>query len=278
MTFDTSELKGRAEKLKQTAIDKTVDELIKVSSSGGGIPPVGQIQDMAEKQYAGVENIYDDFLSCPRPEDFAGACQQLNSVMENLAVSGWEKDPVGGGTAAGSANSDLSGVATSGGYMADWTGDAASTYKANFADKFEGVTSNEFVTASVIRHAINAEAAVWQATCDDLDKLSADAQSRMEEVNDRSPSDWAMELTVLGAVLAVVAAPVTGGTSLEIAFAVVGAGISVAATGVGAVGSGSKDEQGLETGSPDAITPRWARRWARSRRTSAMASSSSTTR
>jgi hypothetical protein len=251
MTFDVSELQGRADQLKSKAIDTFCMMAMQSGGEYAGMA-YGTYHDLAEKQFADVNHIYDDWLSLPAPEDFAGMTGNLETAMSKLATSGYTTDPVGGGKLAQSANTDLTGVTTSGGYMADWTGDAASTYQTNFAANFAPVSSNQFVLASVLRQAINAEAAIWQTVRDDLDKLSADALKKMDECTDKSPSDWAMALTVAAAVVSIVAVPVTGGTSLELGFAAVGAGLSVAATGISG-GGGEADEYGLDTGSPGAI-------------------------
>lgn len=253
MTFDVGELAGRAGQLKQLAIDKFVEACTRAAAGApGGYVPVGQYQQYAEKMFADVDSIYDDFLDCPAPEDFAHLTDNLGRAMSQLAVSGYDKDPVGNGSSFGAANPDLAGVLSSGDYMADWTGDAATTYKTNFADRFEPVTSNQFILTSVVRNALNAEAAIWQTVRDDLDKLSKDALDKMEECGHKSPSDWSMVLTIAGAVVAIAAVPLTGGTSLELGLAAVGAGLGVAATGMGGSG-GEPDELDLQTGSPQAI-------------------------
>ena len=206
MTFDVAELPGRATQLK----DKAIEVFVAMCMRGGGrgaAYAMPQYQAMAEEAFADVDSIYDRFLGCPAPEDFVSATSQLTRAMGYLATSGYTEDPVGGGSMMGAANPNLSGVSTSGDYMADWTGDAADTYNTNFADRFVPVTSNQFVLASVLRHAVNAEAAIWQTVRDDLDKLSADAITKMGECLDKSPSDWSMALTVAAAVVSVVAAP-----------------------------------------------------------------------
>lgn len=251
MTFDVAELPGRATQLK----DKAIEVFVAMCMRGGGrgaAYTMPQYQAMAEEAFAEVDSIYDRFLGCPAPDDFVSATGQLTRAMGYLATSGYTEDPVGGGSMMGTANPDLSGVSTSGDYMADWTGDAADTYNTNFADRFVPVTSNQFVLASVLRHAVNAEAAIWQTVRDDLDKLSADAITKMGECLDKSPSDWSMALTVAAAVVSVVAVPLTGGSSLALGFAAVGAGLGVAATGIGGAG-GETQQLGLETGSPEVI-------------------------
>ncbi|MEJ7833495.1 MAG: hypothetical protein WKF79_11305 [Nocardioides sp.] len=251
MTFDVEELTARAETLKQ----KAIDTYVAMAMRGGGREAAynaSTYQRAAEDTFADVSSIYDDFLGSPAPEDFVWATDNLEAAMSKLATAGYTEDPVGEGNAMGSANTDLTGVVTSGDYMADWTGDAASTYKTNFADKFIPVSSNQFVLTSVVRNAINAEAAIWQTVRDDLDRLSQDAINKMEECLDKSPSDWSAAITVAAAVVSVVAVPLTGGSSLALGFAAVGAGLGVAATGMG--GEGGEEEQlGLEAGSPPAI-------------------------
>lgn len=258
MTFDVNELPGRAKTLKQKAIEMTVEMYTRAASAGGGVPPVGMYQDWAEKEFAGLENIYDDFIGCPSPDDFTGTINNLATAMSKLATTGYTKDPVGGGNQMGSANTKLTDVGTTGDYMADWTGDAADAYNTNFADKFTPVTSNLFTLASITRNAVEAEAAVWATTRDDLDKLSNDAIKKMDEVLDKSPSDWNMALTIAAAVVSIAAVPLTGGTSAALAFAAVGAGISVTSAAISAATGGDhqppKDiSDMLETGSPDKI-------------------------
>lgn len=255
MTFDVSQLPGRASQLKQKAIDVSVEMLTRAASSAGGVPPVGTYQDLAEKQFADVDKIYDDFVGIPSPDDFKLRIDNLATAMGKFATTGYTKDPVGGSDLVGTANTNLADVTTSGGYLEDWTGDAADTYNKNYAAKFVPVTSNLFTLTSVIRNGVEAEAAIWATVRDDLDKLSNDALKKMDECLDKSPSDWNMLLTVAAAVVSIAAVPITGGGSAELAIAAVGAGISLTSAGISAAGDGKPEDISgdLETGSPDKI-------------------------
>lgn len=258
MTFDVGQLPGRAATLKKAAIDMTVQMYTEAASMGGGAPPVSMYQDWAEKEFAHVDSIYDDFVGCPSPDDFTLTITNFGGAMDTLATTGFTKDPVSGVTQMGSANTKLTAVGSTGDAMGDWTGDAADAYNTNYADKFVPITSNLFTLTSVTRSAVEAEAAVWATTRADLDKLSSDAITKVNQCMDKSPSDWSMALTVAGAVASIVAVPFTGGGSAALAFAAVGAGISIAGGAVSAASGGSnpgpKDiSDMLETGSPDKV-------------------------
>ncbi|GAB3775486.1 hypothetical protein FB382_004148 [Nocardioides ginsengisegetis] len=249
MTFDVGQLPGRAAELKQAGIDAAYREMTRFGAGGQG-GGYSSLYAAAEKYMEGVESIYDDFLDIPAPEDFAGQVQSLASAMGKLATEGQTNDPVTNSQSVSGHNPNLSKIGSSGDLLDSWTGDAAFTYNRNFADAFEPTASSQYAAVSVLRNAINAEAAVWAGVRDDLDRLSQDAIEVMKEAGNKGGNDWAAVLSIAAAVIAV---PVTGGAS-AIAIPAVAAGLSIAATGISAASGGSgPDELGLDGGSSDKV-------------------------
>lgn len=244
MTFDVADLSGRAIELWEASCH----------ADGKVIGPHDWDWWHLEKEEVSV--IYDDFLNVPKPEDFSWMTDRLLESMRQLAdeaFAGDGKDSSGNPTNE-NANSTLAQVSTTGDEIQDWTGTAADSFKTNYGDKFEGMVSSQFVAAFVMRHAINAEAAVWQTVREDLDKLSKDAKSTMHHCADSSTSDWTSALSVAAAVVSVAAAVPTGGASLS-GWAAVGAGVTVTSTGIGLIGNKGtpEDEQKLKNCHPRCI-------------------------
>ncbi|GAB2983889.1 hypothetical protein [Nocardioides montaniterrae] len=245
MTFDVSDLPGRAQQLKDAGINAAYQEMTRW---GGGSPTM---YDEAGKMMAGVENVYNDFLDIPWPETFSGYCQNIASAMALLATEGHTTDPITGASSLGGHNPNLSKVGSSGDLLTDWTGDAADKYKTNYADEFVPTASSQYAALSVLLNAINAEAAVWQTMRDDLDKVSTQAIEYMKKAGNKGGAEWVAVLTIAAAVIAI---PFTDGLS-GAALPAVAAGLTVTATGIGAASGqvGDNDSMTLDGGSSDHV-------------------------
>jgi hypothetical protein len=245
MTFDVSQLPGRAQELKAAGVDAAYREMTRFGGGGSGA------LQAAEDYMAGVESIYDDFLDIPDPESFAPTCTSLATAMGRLATEGHTNDPITGAPSLSGHNPNLSLVGSSGDLFLSWTGDAADAYKTHYADKFVPTASSQYAAMSVLLNAVNAEACVWAAMRDDLDKLSSRAIELMKKAGNKGGAEWAAVLSIAAAVITI---PVTGGAS-AIAIPAVAAGLSVAATGIGLAtsGGGTKDELGLDAGASDKV-------------------------
>jgi hypothetical protein len=244
VSFDVGKLPGRAKELKELGVDANYKEATRFGGNASSA------LKLAKEAMAGVESIYDDFLDIPAPEDFVSRLDDLSGTLAKLATEGHTTDPVTGGKTVSGHNANLARVGTSGGYLASWTGNAASTYQSNYADQFIGTASSQFAAASGLLNAINAEAAVWQTVRADLDELSSRAIEYMKHAGDCGGAEWAMGLTIAAAVVAI---PVTGGASAIIGPAVA-AGLTVTATGISAASGAPKvDDLKLDAGSSDAL-------------------------
>jgi len=247
MTFDVADLPGRAQELNKAANDAASDTFD---------PQIGYAPNYVTSDDE-VLGIYNDFLDAPAPEDFSWAAEGLLKAMRKLATSGFNANKQGDKPDHPNlepGNNDLTGVDAAGVEVEDWTGDAADAFFLNYGEKFVPTASNQFCAYYVLRHAVNAEAAVWQTARDDLDKLSKDAIEQMRHVADSNQDDWTNALSVAGAVVAIGGAIPTAGATLS-GWAVVGAGVTVASTGMGLAKKEEKkkDPLALANGNPQEI-------------------------
>lgn len=273
MTFDVSALPGRAQELL-TAYNNAMIEMMAAAGGYGYVPPTD------DGTSSKILNIYSDFLSIPDPDQFGWITDNLLNAMQQVAADGTASSNTGDASITFS-NKDLDGLKTSGDELSNWTGVAAKKFKSDYADVFPSMVHAHYASYLILRHAVAAEAAVWKTVRDDLDKLSNDAIHAMKHVNDCHPN-WKVILEVAGAVAAVALALPSGGTSLAVdaaatatvegitltaeasaaiaeggysAWTAVGAGVTVASTGMDVVGSGGgkTDEYGVDCGSPEQI-------------------------
>lgn len=228
MSYD--QLRSHAEEIKQLAIDKTVEV---VESALSGDPDrdyaVSVIRQQAEQTFAGVENIFDDWLDLPDPWLLGGGTGNIAAALPYLASSSYLRDETatqwagGGGTSA-----SISQIEPTGAFMQGWTSGTALSY-ASFASMFGPVTANLSMAAHVLKGACEAEEALWTEARKSIDELAHATIDALGSVNDKDPKAVSAALTVLGAVAGIVAVPFTAGGSLVAAysFAAIAGGLSV---------------------------------------------------
>ena len=243
MTFDVEESSGRAQELFEAARDAGDA----VHSPENGVSPEWSLTE------GEVAAVYDEFLDIPWPEDFGSMVQNLLEAMKMLATEGFRankqgEDPIKAPLEPG--NNDLTGVSSAGIEVEDWTGKAADKLFLNYGQRFTPTASSLFEAYYLMRHAMNAEAAVWQTVREDLDALSKNATEQMRHVDESTADDWKNVLKVAGAVVAVAGAVPSGGASLS-AVTVIGAGVTVTSTGMDlATAEDKKNKVRVATGTP----------------------------
>ncbi len=216
MTFDTADLKDRAQQLL---------EAYNNGSWGSGF-----IDDPGE-----LARVYDRFVDTPNPDDFGQHTSSLLSAMERLAPAGFDTNTSDskGKPVNGYANSVLDKVIAVGIEVDDWTGAAADAF-FKWSTEWKTSISNQFAGVSVLRELLHAEAAIWQAAAEDLDNISKAAIQALAAADDQydtGSGDLEVTLKVVGAIVAVAGAAPTGGGSLAI-LPTLGAGVTVASTGM----------------------------------------------
>lgn len=190
-------------------------------------------RDMAElsAKYDDIPELYSPYTWLPDPATFDAAVTGLEDVQRRLSSgSGDANDPATGTVIP--ANTVLDGMDTSADYLARWTGIAAMTFKENFVDTFESITTNQFLAASYVKGAVQAEQSLWKIARDNIDKIATDTLHALDHMDACGKNQWSMAFTVAGAVVAIAAIPFTGGAS-TLAFTAVGGALAVGGAAVG---------------------------------------------
>lgn len=226
------DLKAHAGEIKSLAISKTVDLGIQATAGAaayGGAPPIGYLQDMADKMFADTDTIFDDWVDLPDPYLLDGGLGNIAAGLEFLSSESYlssddaKKYAGGGGTSF-----NISQIEPTGAFMQGWHSGTSTSY-ANFAGLFGPITANLSMAAGVLRGACEAELAIWTQARKSVDELAHATIDALNSVTDKNPKDAALALTVLGAVAGIVAVPFTAGGSLVAAysFAAIGAATSL---------------------------------------------------
>ncbi|WP_210649521.1 hypothetical protein [Nocardioides sp. SYSU D00065] len=196
---------------------------------------------------------FNNFADVPDPSQFGQHTDALLETMTLLAPTGFDTGTSdgSGNPVTGNANTALDQVSTAGIELDDWTGQAADGF-FQWSQSWKTGISNQFAAAAVLRQLLHAEAAVWTAALEDLEKLGNDAYAALEAADDEfdtGAGEISTTLKVVGAVVAVAAAVPTGGASLSI-LAAVGAGVTVASTGMDVYAAGQTESKKFATCCP----------------------------
>lgn len=240
MTFQSYQLTQRTQDL-QAALEKVIAKYEDAA-------PGSDWSDVRDDCTDRISKLYTDWLDLPDPDSFGWYTDQLLTAMSNLTSAKFATGSSNSSQRTHNGNDTLSLVQSSGDLMQNWSGQGADTYNKNFADKFPENTASQFAIYDIMRNSVNAEAAVWQTTLDDLDNLSSEAIDAMEKCAHKSQGDWKNVISVVGAVVAVAGAIPTDGASLGafLTWDMAAAGVTVASTGMDLLGdSGGTDEKGL---------------------------------
>ncbi|MFC9432978.1 hypothetical protein [Nocardia sp. NPDC057030] len=160
------------------------------------------------KNYEFIEPVFDPFLRMPDPAVYDPSIQQLGDAMAKLnnrtstIHTDLSKDvQILGG--------NLDHLETAGGYLDDWTGEAAIAFKANYIDRFRTIAGNHFTMLSTMRGALQAHQAMWLAARKDIDKIAHNTLDALQNYQEPTKNDWKFPFSVLAAVGTVAAAAIT---------------------------------------------------------------------
>jgi hypothetical protein len=234
MSFEN--LMAEAAEIQKSAIRQQVRTAIAQAGRAAGYAEKF-ITEQASKDFADIPGLYEPFAGMPDPASYNQMIADLEAAMHMLSSGQGNHDPIDGPIYPANPTLDkLSGTET---YLEKWHGKAANDFKRNFIDPFPAVSSNQFVLTTVLKSALEAHQEMWKRARADIDGIATATIAALDHMDDCGSNDWSMAFTVLGAVVAIAAVPVTDGASL-FALAAVGSAASVASA---AAGSGDDHKQ-----------------------------------
>jgi hypothetical protein len=196
-----------------------------------------------EMKFQEIHSLFNDFLVLPNPGDFDGPMESVTTTMNALCSKAFT-DPIQGDPHP--VNVELRAMTVAGTTLDEWDGLASKAFMNNFIIPFEDRTQNQFTVASILMNALNAEKELWTRARANIDDIAHKVKSALEHYGDCGKNDWEIGLSVVGAVVAIAAVPVTGGAS-AIALGAVASGIDVASTFAGQIEDPPKNDYSAES-------------------------------
>lgn len=222
MSFEN--LMAEAAEIRKSAIGHQVSNAL---ATAGRAAPYSekQITAKAHSDFADIPGLYEPFSLMPDPASYEPMIHDLEGAMRMLSSGQGNSDPIDGPIYP--ANPTLDRLSGTESYIANWTGRAAEDFKRNFVVPFPAVVRNQFLLSAVLKAALEAHQEMWKRARSDIDSIATATISALDHMDDCGSNDWSLAFTVLGAVVAIAAVPVTDGASL-FALAAVGSAASVA--------------------------------------------------
>jgi hypothetical protein len=222
MSFEN--LMGEAAEIQKSAIQHQVSNSM-ASAGRAAAYAEKQITAKAQSDFADIPGLYEPFSLMPDPASYQPMIHELEGAMHTLSSGQGNSDPIDGPIYP--ANPTLDKLTGTESYIENWTGRAAEDFKRNFVDPFPAVVRNQFLLSAVLKAALEAHQEMWKRARIDIDNIATATISALDHMDDCGSNDWSLAFTVLGAVVAIAAVPVTDGASL-FALAAVGSAASVA--------------------------------------------------
>jgi hypothetical protein len=197
-----------------------------------------------ELKFNEIHSLFNDFLVLPDPADFDGPMQSVTTCMDALCSDAFT-DPIQG--TPHPVNVELRAMTVAGNTLDEWDGLAAKAFVDNFVIPFVDRTENQFTVASILMNALNANKELWTRARANIDDIAHKVKSALEHYGDCGKNDWEIGLSVVGAVVAIAALPLTGGTSAAIALGAVASGLEVANTFAGQIEDPPKNDYSAES-------------------------------
>ena len=257
MSFE--ELGFHAQEIYDMAVEKYLfDEYMVMKRDGRYYPPVDTMsgtplmtEDVLRKtvwdtemKFNEIHSLFNDFLVLPDPGDFDGPMESVTTCMNALCSKAFT-DPIQGDPHP--VNVELSAMTVAGNTIDEWDGLAAQAFNDNFIIPFKDRTHNQFIVGSILMNALNAEKELWKRARLNIDDIAHKVKSALEHYGDCGKNDWEIGLSVVGAVVAIAALPLTGGTSAAIALGAVASGLEVANTFAGQIEDPPKNDYSAES-------------------------------
>ncbi|WP_216214137.1 hypothetical protein [Amycolatopsis aidingensis] len=227
------QLMQQAADIEESAAEAEYRQLAGMAGRGATVIDYEEIK----RRYQGcAQPLFEPFTRMPDPASYDGAIEDLRAAMEELSNGPHLTDPING--AAIDGNRNLTAVGDAADELNDWTGIAASNFKRNFLTPFPVVAGNQFLILGIMKGAVEADKAVWEAAREDIDKIARATLDALENLGGCGKNGFEFALAVATAVASVLGIPFTGGASAVVA------GVGAAANTAGAVVKGAEMVKG----------------------------------
>jgi hypothetical protein len=175
---------------------------------------------------ADIPSLFQPFVEIPSPAAFAGPQGRAEGAAAALATGAQSTSPLDGtGYPVSLAHSEIQDVRT---VLARWHGPAATEFRTNFLTPFPERLTNQFMTALLLRGALDAEREIWSRARTDIDEIAHGTLHALDALDDCTKFEWTMTFTVLASVATVAAFPVSA-PAFALSVTLVGASSQVVA-------------------------------------------------
>ncbi|WP_107656015.1 hypothetical protein [Nocardia suismassiliense] len=179
-----------------------------------------------------IEPLFEPFSRLPHPDKYNPLIADLTAAMQQLMTQSTPVTKLSQDVKFVETHLDKV-TTTDGAYLHDWTGAAATAFKANFLDTFRTISGNQFTALSMMKGVLEAHQEMWRKARTDIDKIAHDTLDVFANAGSCNKADVTFEFSVLSAVgttLAAIITIATGGATAPVV--AIGAAAAVGNAGI----------------------------------------------
>ncbi|MFI6170777.1 hypothetical protein ACIBCN_28610 [Nocardia sp. NPDC051052] len=230
MSFE--QLVEHAHKIKEKAIDLAVKETDRPVASQSAD------REAITRYFAFIEPLFEPFSRLPDPDKYNPLIADLTAAMQKVMTQSTPITKLSEDVRFVGTNLDK--ITTDGAYLHDWTGEAATAFKANFLDTFKTISGNQFTALSMMKGVLQAHQEMWRKARTDIDNIAHHTLDAFDHAHGCSKADVSFEFSVLSAVGTALGAIITVGTGGATA-PIVAIGAAAAIGNAGLAGKATSD-------------------------------------
>jgi hypothetical protein len=206
-----------------------------------------------EREVADIPALFAPFAVVPDPALFEPMVEAMDRALGKLSNSDPDqaaRDPVNLGDAY-DANPELAKLSATESWIAKWSGHAAREFKANFIDPFPYIVYNQFHLASVVKGALKAQHEICVGTRRDIDDIAEKVRDALRGIDEGGDVGLSFLFTVVGAVVSIPAAALSGAAAVGLAAVSSAASIAAEVSDSRSAAPHERDRVEIQYSSPD---------------------------
>jgi hypothetical protein len=185
-----------------------------------------------EREVADIPALFAPFAAIPDPALFQSMIVAMDQALSRLASGnhGERTDDPLSLADTHDANSSLGAMSSTGSFLAKWSGNAAREFKLNFIDPFPYIVYNQCHVASVVKGALDAQRTLCAKARHDIDDVAENVRDALQKIDEGGGVGLSFVFTVVGAVVSIPAAALSGAAAVGLAAVSSAASIAAEAT------------------------------------------------